>query len=58
MLFAILAFVVGVIVGAFSHKWLAAEAVKAGIDPVAIAAKANAAIESPLQKGAPPVSKV
>ena len=58
MLFVILAFVVGVIVGAYSRKWFAAEAVKAGIDPVAIAAKANAAIESPLQKGTTPVSKV
>lgn len=44
MLFAIIAFVVGVIVGAFSHKWLAAEAAKAGINAQADANVAKAAI--------------
>ena len=42
MILAIAAFIVGVLVGAYSHKWLAAEAIKAGV-PAAVVAKPTAA---------------
>lgn len=45
MIFAAIAFVVGVAVGAFSHKYLAAQAAKVGIDPNAIADKVNSEIK-------------
>lgn len=45
MLLALFSFACGVIVGAFSHKWLASEAVK-----VAPQAAATVGVKAPAQK--------
>jgi hypothetical protein len=56
MFTVLVAFVIGVFVGAFSHKWLAAEAAKAGINVQAdVAAVKQAA--APAAKAAESATK-
>lgn len=46
MILASIAFVVGVVVGAFSHKWLEVEFVKeTGVDPQAAANEAKSVVQ-------------
>jgi hypothetical protein len=42
LFFLLVTHVSAVVVGAYSHKWLAEEARKAGIDPQSLADKVNA----------------